>query len=88
MELESTPIFDKDIKKLDKHGRKELKDLIDKISRQPEMGKPMEHCSNVFSKRTIHHRLIWKVKKQENVILLLMYKNRDEVYGALRNLKF
>jgi hypothetical protein len=32
--------------------------------------------------------MIWKVKKQENVILLLMYKNRDEVYGALRNLKF
>ena len=87
MELESTPIFDKDIKKLDKHERKELKDLLDKILEQPEIGKPMEHYSNVFSKRTKHRRLIWKVKKQERVILLLMYKNRDEVYEALRNLK-
>ena len=87
MEFESTPIFDKDIKKLDRHGRKELKDLIDKISAQPEMGKPMGHYANVFSKRTIHRRLIWQVKKQEGVIILLMYKNRDEVYEALRSLK-
>ena len=87
LELESTSIFDKDIKKLDKHGRKELKDLIDKISVQPEMGKPMEHYSNVFSKRTEHRRLIWKVKKQEGIILLIMYKNRDEVYEELKRLK-
>ena len=87
MELETTPIFDKDIKKLDKHERKELKDLIDKISEQPEFGKPMEHYANVFSKRTEHRRLIWKVKKQEGIILFLMYKNRDEVYEELKRLK-
>ena len=87
LELESTPIFDKDIKKLDKHERKELKDLIDKLAERPDMGKPMEHYSNVFSKRTEHRRLIWQVKKQDGVILFLMYKNRDEVYEALRSLK-
>ena len=87
MELETTPIFDKDIKKLDKHERKELKDLIDNISERPEIGKPMEHYANVFSKRTEHRRLIWKVKKQEGIILLLMYKNRDEVYEELKRLK-
>ena len=87
LEVVSTSVFDKDIKKLDKHERKELKDLLDKISEQPEIGKPMEHYANVFSKRTEHRRLIWKVKKQEGMILLLMYKNRDDVYEELKRLK-
>lgn len=87
LDFESTSVFDKDIKKLDKHERKELKDLLDKISDWPEIGKPMGHYTNVFSKRTEHRRLIWKVKKQEGIILLLMYKNRDEVYEELKRLK-
>ena len=87
MEFESTSIFERDIKKLDRHERKELKDLLDKILEAPEAGKPMEHYANVFSRRTKHRRLIWKVKKQEGIILLLMYKNRDEVYEELKNLK-
>ncbi|MEM2138517.1 MAG: hypothetical protein QW568_05500 [Candidatus Anstonellaceae archaeon] len=88
MEFESTSIFDKDIKKLDKHERKELRDLLDRIERQPELGKPMEHYANIFSKRIIHRRLIWQVKKQEGKILLLLYKNRDEAYEALRQMQF
>jgi mRNA-degrading endonuclease RelE of RelBE toxin-antitoxin system len=87
LEFESTSIFDKDIKKLDNHERKELKDLLGKIAEMPEIGKPLEHFANVFSKRTEHRRLIWKVKKQEGIILLLMYKNRDEVYEELKRLK-
>lgn len=88
MELTSTSVFDKDIKKLDKNERKLLQDLLDKIEKTPEMGKPMEHYANVFSKRTIHRRLIWQVKKQEGKILLLLYKNRDESYEALRQMQF
>jgi mRNA-degrading endonuclease RelE of RelBE toxin-antitoxin system len=87
MQLETTPIFDKDVKHLDTHERRELKDLIGKILEQPEIGKPMEHYANVFSKRTMRRRLIWKVKKQEGIVILIMYKNRDEVYEELRNLK-
>jgi len=87
MRLETTPIFDKDVKHLDKHERKELKYLIDDILELPERGKPMEHYANVFSKRTEHRRLVWKVEKQEGIVILLMYKNRDEVYGELRKLK-
>ncbi len=87
MDFESTPVFDKDVKKLDKHERKVLKELLEKIEKQPEIGKPMEHFANVFSKRTIHRRLIWQVKRQENKILLLLYKNRDEVYEELRQMR-
>ncbi len=86
MELVSTSVFDKDVKKLDQHERKELQDLLDKIEKTPDMGKPMEHYANVFSKRTIHRRLIWQVKRNEGKILLLLYKNRDEAYEALRQM--
>ena len=87
MELISTSVFDKDIKKLDKNERKMLQDLFDKIEKQPELGKPIEHYANVFSKRTIHRRLIWQVKKQEGKILLLLYRNRDEAYEVLRQMQ-
>jgi len=87
MGFESTAVFDRDIGKLDRHERKELRDLLDKIEKQPEMGKPLAHYANVFSKRTIHRRLIWQVKKQEGNILLLLYKNRDEAYEALRQMQ-
>jgi mRNA-degrading endonuclease RelE of RelBE toxin-antitoxin system len=86
MEIETSPVFDKDIKKLDKHERKELKDLLIKIKENPEIGKPLEHHANVFSKRVEPRRLVWKVKKQEGVVLFIMYKNRDEVYSELRKL--
>ena len=88
MEFDSTAVFDKDVGKLDKNERKMLKELLARIALQPESGKPMEHHANVFSKRTTGRRLIWQFKRQENKILLLLYKNRDEAYEALRGLVF
>lgn len=85
--FDSTSFFDDDAKKLDRHERKELQDLLDKIELQPEMGKPLEHYANVFSKRTKHRRLVWQVKKQEKKVLLLLYKNRDDAYEELRRMK-
>jgi mRNA-degrading endonuclease RelE of RelBE toxin-antitoxin system len=87
MDFESTPIFDKDIRKLDKNERKLLQELLEVIRQQPEIGKPMEHYANVFSKRTKHRRLIYQLKKQEGKIFLLLYENRDEAYETLRKIK-
>ncbi|VVB99614.1 Uncharacterised protein [uncultured archaeon] len=86
MEFESTSVYDKDIRKLDKHEKAELKDLLAKILENPEIGKPMEHFANVFSKRTEHRRLIYKVIKNEGKILLLLYKNRDEAFEFLKKM--
>jgi mRNA-degrading endonuclease RelE of RelBE toxin-antitoxin system len=86
MELESTLVFDKDAKKLDKNERKLLQELIDDILQQPEGRKPLEHHANLFSKRTEHRRLIWSFSKSEGKIILLLYKNRDEAYDALRKM--
>jgi|GEM_PF-1194920 len=68
MEFESTPVYDKDIKKLDRHEKAELKDILEKILQTPDIGKPMEHYANVFSKRTAHRRLIYKVLPNERQI--------------------
>ncbi|MBU1196876.1 hypothetical protein KJ765_00030 [Candidatus Micrarchaeota archaeon] len=87
MEFESTSVFDNDVKKLDKNGRKKLKNLLEKIALQPESGKPMEHYANVFSKRTTNRRLVWQVNKKKDKIRLLLYKNRDGAYDALRQMK-
>ena len=88
MEFDSTAVFDKDVGRLDGNERKLLKELLAKIALQPEFGKPMEHYTGVFSKRTTSRRLIWQFKRQENKVLLLLYKNRDEAYEALRRMKF
>ena len=87
MEFESTPIFDKDIRKLDRNERKLLQELLERIRREPETGKPMEHYANVFSKRAGHRRLVYQVKRREGKILLLLYKNRDEAYETLQMIK-
>jgi len=87
MEFESTPVYDKDIKKLDKHEKEELKELLGKILENPEIGKLMEHYANVFSKRTEHKRLVYEIMRKEEKILLLLYKNRDEVYGRLKMMR-
>ena len=87
MEFESTPVFDKDMRKLDRHEKAELKGLLEKILENPENGKPLEHYANVFSKRTEHKRLVYKLMRQEGKILLLLYKNRDEVYEFLKMLR-
>jgi mRNA-degrading endonuclease RelE of RelBE toxin-antitoxin system len=87
MDFESTSVFDKDVRKLDASERKMLRALIEKIAQQPEIGKPMEHHANVFSKRTTMRRLIWQFKKKENKIVLILYQNRDEAYETLRQMK-
>ncbi len=87
MEFESTSVFDKDVRKLDRSERKLLQKLLGNIMQNPEIGKPMEHHSNVFSKRTEHRRLVYKVKRREGKILLLLYKNRDEAYEELLKMR-
>jgi mRNA-degrading endonuclease RelE of RelBE toxin-antitoxin system len=86
MEFESTPTFDRDVRKLDKHERQLLKELLEKIRQDPQIGKPMEHYSNVFSKRTGPRRLIYKVNLPERIIILILYENRDEAYETLRKM--
>lgn len=86
MEFEKSPLFEREIKKLDRHERRLLQGLLEKILQDPQIGKPMEHHSNVFSKRTGPRRLIYKVNLQKGIISLILYENRDEAYATLRRM--
>ncbi len=87
MELEKTREFEKDVKRLDKHQRKLLGECIDDLESHPGIGKPMEHFHNVFSIRLSEKRLVYYLKLSDSVILLLFYKNRDEVYEYLKRIE-
>lgn len=84
MKLVQTETFEKDIKKLDGSIKERLKKAIQKIIDNPEGGKPLKHHSNVFSERIEQYRLIYKISREE--ILLIYFKKRDEVYQYLKDI--
>ena len=49
MELLKTGEFERDIKHIDKPLRAVLQNSIDKISAEPERGRPLGHFSDIFS---------------------------------------
>jgi mRNA-degrading endonuclease RelE of RelBE toxin-antitoxin system len=84
MELLKTGEFERDIKHIDKPLRAVLQNSIDKISGEPERGKPLGHFSDIFSVRIEGKRLIYHYDKKGQRITLMMYKKRDEVYDYMR----
>ncbi len=82
MELRQTQVFEHDVKKLDGSIKQRLKKSLEKIISAPTGGKPLKHFHNVFSERIENYRLAYRVK--DNEILLICFKNRDEVYEYLK----
>jgi mRNA-degrading endonuclease RelE of RelBE toxin-antitoxin system len=80
--VKQTHEFEKDFKKIDKSLKLKLKKKIKKIIEFPLSGKPLKHLSKVFSERLEGHRLIYEFK--ENKILLICFKNRNDVYAYLQ----
>ena len=87
MPLQKTREFEKDVKRLDKPQRKRLGECIDDLQAHPGIGKPMEHFHNVVSIRLSEKRLVYYLKLGDSAILLLLYKNRDEVYEYLKRME-
>ena len=84
MQISQTDVFEKDILHLGNDLRLRLKKAIEKISLNPTLGKPLRHFSNVFSERIENKRLIYQLRK--NDVLLVCFKNRDEVYDYVNSL--
>jgi mRNA-degrading endonuclease RelE of RelBE toxin-antitoxin system len=84
MELRQTDTFEKDFRKLDGGLRQRLKKALQKVFERPKLGKPLGRFKNVFSERVGHFRLVYRVKGE--VLLLVCFKNRDDVYAELRKL--
>lgn len=84
MELEQTGEFEKDVKRLDKQFRAQLKRAIEKIIARPDGGKPLKYSPNTFSEKISNHGLIYRYNGGK--ILFVCFKNRDDVYDYIRNL--
>ena len=82
MELLQTGEFERDVGKLDRGMKRQLGKAIEKISKNPNAGKPLKHLDSVFSERVSNFRLIYQFK--DDGMLLVCFKNRDEVYGYLK----
>ncbi len=82
LELRQTGTFEKDVKKLDVALKARIKKAIEKIAANPEGGKPLKHLPNVFSERIDNCRLIYRASGNE--ILLVCFKNREQVYEFLK----
>ena len=75
-----TDKFKQDVKKIRDKGLKEkLQKQIDKVSENPNFGKPLRYV--LKGERTIYvkpYRLIYQV--EGNKLLLLRFEHRDEAY--------
>ena len=77
--LESTRVFDKQFKKLDAQSRNKVFRVIDKIVKNPDIGKPLQY--SLRSLRRIRFdcfRLIYEVKS--GTIVLIKIGHRKNIY--------
>jgi mRNA-degrading endonuclease RelE of RelBE toxin-antitoxin system len=81
-----SPVFEKDAARVDASFRKELKRAVDKIIANPEGGKPLKHLKNFFSERVRNFRVVYRLRDGD--LQLLCFKNRDEVYDFLKQIRW
>ena len=84
-ELLYLPLASKDIKKLDPSVRRVIKNALLRLSENPMLGKPLsDTLSGYYSYRVSDYRIIYKVRDQELIIIIVSIGHRREVYDKLR----
>lgn len=69
------------LKKLDSHDQKGILDKIEKLKYNPELGKPLVGIlSGLWKLRYDKYRIIYQIKNQELIILVLNIGHRKNVY--------
>ncbi len=77
----------KDLKRLDPHIRKAVRSALERIASDPSLGKPLLYSLKGYhSFRTSSYRIIYSVRKNELIVLVVAVGHRREVYEALRKL--
>lgn len=82
MEIFSTIEFDKDIKKIDKNTKDRIEEIINGLKKSDFKGKPLGHVKKIYSIRIENKRFVYQV--DENKVILLFFKSRENVYDYLR----
>ena len=80
--LKAHPLFEKDLKELDKSEREIIHKLLEKIRENPERYKKLKHLTNCYSVRVKNLRLIYHLK--EDTIFLVIVGKRKKVYGEMK----
>ena len=77
----------KKIKKLDPQIKLIIKKAVESLSDNPYKGKPLSYeLAGLYSLRTSDYRIIYMVKGEELIIIVISIGHRREVYKKLKAL--
>jgi mRNA interferase RelE/StbE len=77
----------KNIEKLDQSIKQVIKKAIESLSSNPYRGKPLVYeLSGLFSFRTSDYRIIYRIREEEILIIIIAVGHRKEIYKKLRKL--
>ncbi len=79
--LKAHPLFEKDIKKLDKSDKERLKELILRIKENPGRFKPLRGYQGLFRVRFSGFSLVYALRGE--IIWLLIVDKRKRVYKEM-----
>lgn len=82
MKLKAHPLFEKDVKKLDKKNKERLLDTLEKIKENPTRYKQVKGIPNCFRLRIGNLRVVYLVKGDE--IWILIVEKRKSVYREMK----
>ena len=73
------------IARLDNRTKRQIKNAIERISRNPEIGKRLLfELSGLISYRTNDYRIIYRIYHKEILILILAIGHRKDIYKSLK----
>lgn len=77
----------KNIEKLDQSIKKIIKKAVESLSLNPYRGKPLAYeLSGLYSFRTSDYRIIYRIKEEEILIVVITVGHRKEIYKKLKKL--
>ena len=77
----------KKIEKLDPSIRLTIKKAIESLSSNPYKGKPLSYeLAGLYSLRTSDYRIIYRIKENQLIILVISVGHRKEIYKRLKEL--
>lgn len=69
------------IDRLDAHARRQIKEDLEKLAKDPTLGKRLRHeLSNFMSYRSGDYRILYKILHQEVIVLVLTVGHRRDIY--------
>lgn len=73
------------IDKLDNKKKRQIKEAIERLARNPETGKRLLHeFAGLFSYRSGDYRIIYRVDHHEILVIILTVGHRKDIYKVLK----